>query len=139
MSTGREDTNYLRLDPKDRTYYYDSSIVYDQMKTNGSVSVGLAVGMTASKTVGLVTDGMPIRGKLMKVESDGKCAVQCGGTNEFAPGTGAAVTPGKKAIGAALAGAPGYVRETANDAEAAKSVATIEGSETATAIILDLG
>lgn len=139
MSDPRKATNETRLDPKDRSYAYDSTIVYDPTKAGGSVSVGLAVTLTGNKIVGLAADGDVIRGKLMKVESDGFCAVQCGGTNDFAPGTGAAVTVGKKAVGALLIAAKGYVREIASDAEAAKSRATIEGSEDATHIILDLG
>lgn len=138
MADPRTEPGFERLDPEDRTYKYDGSIVYDATLGLGSVSVGLVVSLKSSKTVGLATDGEALVGKLEKVEKD-VCAVQKGGSNVCAPGTGAAVTPGKKAVGAALGGAPGYVREVANDAEAAKSRARIEGSVDATHIIIDFG
>jgi hypothetical protein len=138
MADPRTEPGFERLNPNDRTYKYDGSIVYDPTLALGSVSVGKVVSIKSNKTVGLSVDGEAIRGKLMKVEKD-VCAVQCGGTALCAPGTAAAVTPGKKAVGAALAGAPGYVRESASDTEAAKSTARIEGSLDATNIIIDFG
>ncbi len=53
-----------------------SGIAYDAAQPNGSAHVGKAVMQTGDDEVGLVTDGLEIAGKLIKVEPDNFCTIQ---------------------------------------------------------------
>lgn len=125
--------------PEVVTFKIDAStITYDATKANGSASVGLAVTMSAARTVALVADGEAVMGKLLKVEADGKCAVQVGGYMTLPAGTGASLTLGKKIVGDLLVAAKGYVREV-NTATAAElglaRGAIIDAADTAAVIV----
>lgn len=91
----------------------DSTITYDGTKANGSAQVGLAVTLTASRTVGLTTDGSRVVGKLISVEQDKLCAVQVGGFVTLPSGASASLTPGKAIVGDLDTSAKGYIREVA--------------------------
>lgn len=58
------------------TYIAGAGIAYDAAQANGSAHVGKLVMLSAEDTVDLVTDGLEILGKLIKVEKDGFCTVQ---------------------------------------------------------------
>ena len=72
----------------------NSTITYDATKANGSAQVGLAVTLSAAKTVALTTDGCRVIGKLISVESDNLCTVQVGGYMTLPSGAGASLTLG---------------------------------------------
>lgn len=93
----------------------NSTIVYDVTKPGGSVSVGLAVMLSADNTVALTNDGASIIGKLMSVESDNLCSVQVDGFCSLPGGNAATLTRGTKAVGAlGAASARGYIRSAAS-------------------------
>jgi hypothetical protein len=91
-----------------------STITYDVTQVLGSAQVGLAVTLSAAKTVALTADGDAVIGKLLQVESDGKCAVQTEGWCQLPGGTGATLTLGTKIVGALLSAARGYIRTAAS-------------------------
>jgi hypothetical protein len=91
-----------------------STITYDATQVLGSAQVGLAVTLSAAKTVALTADGDAVIGKLLQVESDGKCAVQTEGWCQLPGGTGATLTLGTKVVGALLVAAKGYIRTAAS-------------------------
>lgn len=68
-----------------------AGIAYDAAAKNGSAHVGKAIMNSAEDTVDLVTDGLEIAGKLIKVEPDGFCTIQDGGYCDL-PTDGAATT-----------------------------------------------
>lgn len=106
--------DYEGLDPQVVTFAVDASTVaFDATKANGSASVGLAVTMDSSGKVALCADGEFVLGKLLSVESDGKCSVQTGGYMKLPAGTSASLTRGKAIVGDLLAAARGYIREVA--------------------------
>ena len=106
------------------TYIIDNStILYDAAQVNGSAQVGLAVTLSAARTVELAADADPIEGKLIKVEADDRATVQVGGYCTLPAGTGASLTLGKKIVGDLLVAAPGYVREVATATAAELGVA----------------
>ncbi len=103
----------------------NAQISYSASAANGSAAVGKAVTLSAAGTVALAADGEAIVGKLLKVEPDGACLVQIGGFCKLPGGNGAALTLGKKIVGAAdAAGLPGYIREVNTGAAAELGVAT---------------
>lgn len=119
----------------------NSTITYDVTKTNGSAAVGKAVTMSAAKTVKLAADGEAVIGKLVKVESDNKCAVQCQGVVILPGGNGATLTLGKRIVGAADSGGnPGFIREvataTAAELGVARGAILDAGTATAVAVLL---
>ncbi len=97
------------------TYLIDNStIAYSATATNGSTGVGLAVTLSADKTVALCADGDTVLGKLILVEADGKCAVQDDGFCTLPAGASATVTAGSKIVGAlGASSAKGYIRNIA--------------------------
>ncbi len=93
----------------------NSTIVYDGAKKGGSAGVGLAVSLSASKTVQLVADGDAITGKLIEVFSDNVATVKVGDVLILPGGTGATLTPGSAIVGAlGAASARGYIRSAAS-------------------------
>lgn len=131
------------------TYIIDNStITYSATATGGSASVGLAVTLSADKTVALCADGDPILGKLILVESDNKCAIQTEGYCTLPGGASATLTAGAKIVGAlgassakgyirAVAATTGsYVQGTANDA--LKGAHKIIDATTTTAVVVKL-
>jgi len=95
------------------------TITYSATAVGGSAGVGLAVNMSASKTIQLAGDGEPVIGKLLKVESDGIATVQIGGGMTLPGGTGATLTPGSKIMGDLLVAAKGYIQTITADAAGA--------------------
>ena len=92
----------------------NSTITYSSSQVNGSASVGLAVKMSAAKTVALAADGDAVIGKLIQVFADNTATVQVGDVLVLPAGNGASLTLGKKIVGALNASsAAGYIREVA--------------------------
>jgi hypothetical protein len=97
------------------TYLIDNStITYDATKTGGSAQVGLAVTLSAARTVALTADGDAVVGKLVKVEADNKATVQDGGYMTLPSGASASLTRGLKIVGDLDTAAKGYIREVAS-------------------------
>lgn len=140
MADPRATVAFDGIDAEYLTYAYDSSIVYDQTKAGGSASVGLAVTIVASKTVGLAADAQRVEGKLGEVFSDGFCTVQAGGICTLPGGTAATLTPGSKIVGALSGGNKGYIRSVAAAtlAEVAVADSEILDAADATAVAVDL-
>lgn len=93
----------------------NSTIVYDQTKDGGSTAVGLAVTLSAAKTVALCADGDAVIGRLDTVEYDGSCRVQIGGGTTLPGGASATLTLGAKIVGAlGASSAKGYIRSAAS-------------------------
>jgi hypothetical protein len=115
MSDPRKTVAFDGVDERRATYKTDNStILYDKTKAGGSLAVGLAVKISADKTVALVEDGDPIEGKILEVYADNTATVQHGGFCDLPAGASAAVTLGQKIVGAlGAANAKGYVRAVA--------------------------
>lgn len=124
------------------TYKIDgTTISYLATAVGGSASVGLAVKMSTDDTVILTTDGSDVEGKLITVESDNMATVQVGGYCTLPGGNGAALTLGKKIVGAVNAqSAGGYIREvaTATAAELGLCRGAIINNDTTTAVVVRL-
>lgn len=118
----------------------DSTITYDSAEQFGSAAVGLAVTLSAARTVALAADGQAVIGKLVKVESDDKAVVQTGGYCELPGGTTATLTLGEKIVGDLLVAAPGYIRAvaTAVPAELGHADHKIIDASVATAVVVKL-
>lgn len=118
-----------------------AQITYSATAEGGSAAVGKAVTLSAAGTVALAADGESVIGKLVRVESDGVCAVQVAGFMTLPGGNGAALTLGKAIVGAADAGgAPGCVREvnTGVAAELGRSRGYIVDAGTPAATVVKL-
>jgi hypothetical protein len=127
--------------PRYRTYLIDgSTITFSATTPGGSAQVGLAVKFSAANTVALTTDGSAVVGKLINVEANNVCRVQVGGCMTLPAGTGAALTVGKKIVGALLSSAAGYIREVATGTAAELGLARgfIANAGTTTAVEVDL-
>jgi hypothetical protein len=111
----RGDVDFTGLSPRRVSYKADGAdIVFSQDQPNGSAVAGRAVTMSGPKTVRLAGDGDPVEGKLERVERDGVAVVNTDGFDTLPGGAAAALTPGRKIVGALGAGgARGYVREAA--------------------------
>lgn len=115
----------------------NSTITYSSSQVNGSASVGLAVKMSAAKTVALAADGDAVIGKLIQVFADNTATVQVGDVLVLPAGNGASLTLGKKIVGALNASsAAGYIREVATGtaAELGKARGAILDAGTTTAV-----
>lgn len=130
--------SYVGINAKFETFKHDNTIVYSASEVDGSAQVGLAVTMVgrADKTVGLVGDGELVAGKLIKVESDGRCTVQTGGYCTLPAGDSATVTPGTTFFGdLGAASAEGYI-QTGTTAGSARGM--IIDNDTLTAVVVNL-
>lgn len=115
----------------------NSTITYSSSQVNGSASVGLAVKVSAAKTVALAGDGDAVIGKLIQVFADNTATVQVGDVLVLPAGNGASLTLGKKIVGALNASsAAGYIREvtTGTAAELGKARGAILDADTTTAV-----
>ncbi len=115
----------------------NSTITYSSSQVNGSASVGLAVKLSAAKTVALAGDGDAVIGKLIQVFADNTATVQVGDILVLPAGNGASLTLGKKIVGALNASsAAGYIREVATGtaAELGKARGAILDAGTTTAV-----
>jgi len=145
LSDPRNAVNNAESGARRKTYKIDNStITYDSTKANGAATtmIGKAVTFSAADTVALAADGDAVIGKLILVESDNKADVQVSGVMTLPGGNGAALTLGKKIVGALNASAEkGYIREvaTATAAELGKARGWIENAGTTTAVVIDLG
>jgi hypothetical protein len=92
----------------------NSTITYDADEIGGSAQVGLAVTLSAARTVALTADGDAVVGKLILVEADNKATVQVAGFMTLPSGAGASLTRGYKIVGDLDTAAKGYVREAAS-------------------------
>lgn len=113
-----------------------TSIVFDATRADGSVSVGLAVKVSASRVVALTTDASVVTGRLERVHADGMCVVQTKGGVTLPGGLAATLTPGSQIVGATgTAGAQGYIRTSAGTAaEDAVARGEIRDATTTTAV-----
>jgi len=116
----------------------DDTITYDATKTNGSAQVGLAVTLSAARTVALVADAEAVIGKLLRVEADDKAVVQVGGYMTLPGGTSATLTLGTPIVGNLLDTAKGYIRSAASVAAAELLVAkgAIMDASVTTAVVV---
>lgn len=143
MPAGRNQVAYDEIDYEAITLIADGvTIVFDATKPGGSTAVGLAVMLSANDTVALTQDGSHVVGKLITVESDGKCAVQYDGMAKLPGGLAATLTFGAGIVGATgAAAARGYIRAAASAAAAELLVmkGNIVNNADATAVVVDLG
>ena len=141
MTDPRVTPEFEGVDAKYAGYVIDdSTITYDATKAGGSDQVGLAVTLTADRTVGLVADAGAVEGKLINVEADGNCLVQVGGYLTLPAGTSAPLGVNNQIVGDLLVAAEGYIRavDSAQAAELAVSRGTIIDDSTTTAVIVRL-
>jgi hypothetical protein len=96
-----------------------STVTFDRTQAGGSAQVGLAVNLSASKTIQTAGDGERILGVLLNVEPDGMCTVQVGGVATFKGGTSATLTPGSAIVGDLLSAAEGYIQTVGTGSVAA--------------------
>jgi hypothetical protein len=114
MANPRNTVAYDDIGSLTATYLIDNStITYDVTKVGGSAQVGLAVTISANKTVALAADAQSVHGRLQVVEADNKATVQVAGYMKLPGGTSATLTPGTRVVGALLVAAKGYVRSVA--------------------------
>lgn len=144
MPDPRRTLSHEGIAPVFKPYKIDNStILYDATKARGAATtmIDKAVTLSADGTVALAADGDAIEGRLESVESDGYATVQTGGTTNFPAGVAAAVTRGKKIVGAlGAASAKGYIREvnTAVAAELGKERGRIVDASNTAAIVVDM-
>lgn len=115
----------------------NSTITYSSSQVNGSASVGLAVKLSAAKTVALAGDGDAVIGKLIQVFADNTATVQVGDILVLPGGNGATLTLGTAIVGALNASsAAGYIRSAASGtaAELIKCRGAIIDAGTTTAV-----
>lgn len=119
MSNARSTVDFTEIKPLRITCIADASTVtFDRTYAGGSASIGLAVNLSASKTIQLAGDQEMVLGVLTNVEPDGMCTVQVGGVCTFKGGTSATLTPGSRIVGDLLVSAKGYVQTVATDSAA---------------------
>jgi hypothetical protein len=140
MADPRAAVGFEGIDELRVTYAHDNTIVYSATEENGSAQVGLAVTLSDDKEVGLVGDGEGVKGKLIKVESDGFCVVQTKGYMTLPAGTSATLTNNKAIVGDLLVSAEGYIREvaTATAAELGVCRGSIEDNTDTDAVLVYL-
>lgn len=140
MADPRSAVQFNEIAPVFATFKIDNStIVYSATAVNGSVSVGLSVTLSASDTVALASDGNAIVGKLVSVTKDNFATVQIGGGMTLPGGVSAALTLGKKVVGAlGASSAKGYIRETNTGTAAENGLSRgfiINASDTANVVV----
>lgn len=142
MTNPRDTVDFVGIGYEAQSFLIDdSTITYSATETNGSAEVGLAVNLSADKTVQLVGDGELVLGKLISVESDNIAIVQTGGYMTLPGGDGATLTIGEKIVGdLGAASAEGYVRAVASAtaAELAHARGIIIDNDTTTAVVVKL-
>lgn len=119
----------------------NSTITYSATEENGSAQVGLAVTLSADKTVALAGDAEHVLGKLIKVTKDNFAVVQTKGICTLPAGTSATLTLGAAIVGDLLVSAKGYIRvsDGSTAAEIIAQKGTILDNDTTTAVVVDLG
>jgi hypothetical protein len=135
MADPRAAVSFEGIGYEAETFPHDDTIVYSATEANGSAQVGLAVTLESNKTVSLVGDGELVLGKLIKVESDGLCVVQTGGTMTLPGGSGATLTAGLKIVGdLGPDSAEGYIQAVSTQDTVSRGM--IIDSSTATAVVV---
>lgn len=120
MTDPRLSTSVDGIAPVFATFKIDNStIVYSASYAGGSVSVGLAVNLSAAQTVQLAGSGEMVLGKLIKVEADNIATVQIAGGMTLPGGTAATLTVGGQIMGDLLVAAKGYIQIVTTDAAGA--------------------
>lgn len=115
MSNPRSTVDFSEIKPIRITCIADgSTVTFDRDEEGGSAQVGLAVNMSASKTIQTAGNTERILGVLLNVEPDGMCTVQVGGVCTFKGGTSATLTPGTPVHGDLLVAAEGYIQTAAD-------------------------
>lgn len=140
MADPRNAVSFEGIGYEAETFLHDTTIVYNAALTGGAAQVGLACALVAAtaKTCKLTEDGDAVLGKLVKVESDGKCVVQSGGWMTLPSGAGASLTRGKKIVGDLDGANKGYIREVATATAAELGVARgmiIDPTDTAAVVV----
>lgn len=141
MADPRSVLSYEGLSDPYITFDIDNvSITYDATVAGGSSVVGRAVTLSDAHQVSLAADAEPIKGKLIRVESDNRAVVQVRGFMTLPAGTGASLTLGKKIVGDLLVAAEGYIREvdTAVAAELGLARGEIIDPDVTTAVVVCL-
>lgn len=141
MSDPRATVSLTGIGYDAQTFLIDNAtITYNAAVANGSASVGLAVTLSADKTVALAGDAEHVLGKLIQVEPDLTAVVQTAGYCTLPGGTGASLTRGKAIVGDLLVAAKGYIREvdTAAAAELGVQNGAIIENGTSTAVVVKL-
>lgn len=140
--TARDLTNNEGIGQVIETFAIDNStITYSATEEGGSAAVGLAVTLSAARTVALAADADRVIGKLIAVEADGTAAVITKGVVTLPGGSGATLTLNLPIVGdLGAASAKGYIRvsDSAVAAEINKSRGFIEDAGTATAVVVHL-
>lgn len=119
-----------------------TDIVYSATVAGGSAAVGRAVMLSAAGTVRLTGSGTPVLGKLIQVEADGYCTVECGSVVTLPKGDNVqAMAVGDKIVGDTLAAARGYIRSiaAATLADVAVAAHRVIDASTTTAVEVMLG
>lgn len=120
MANPRNTVDFSDIKPLNLTFIADgSSVTFDRDEEGGSAQVGLAVNLSASKTIQTAGDGEVVIGVLLSVEPDGTCTVQVGGVATFKGGTSATLTPGTAIVGDLLSSAEGYIQTAGTGSVAA--------------------
>ena len=141
MADPRVTPEFEGIDARYATYVIDdSTITYDAAEAGGSAEIGLAVTLSADRTVALAADAEAIEGKLILVEADNNCLVQVGGYMTLPAGTSATLGVNSQIVGDLLVSAKGYIRavDSATAAELALSRGSIIDDSTTTAVIVRL-
>lgn len=135
-------TNRVGTEPRrPLTFKADGSdIVYSATVAGGSAVVGRAVMISGAGIVRLTGAGSAVLGKLLQVEPDGYCTVECGSVVTLPKGDGA-IANGDQICGDVATAARGYVRgvASATAAELAVGRHTVLDATTATAVEIMLG
>jgi len=143
MADPRNYTKRTGVAPEVHTYQIDSAtLVYDALSGGGHARAGdIAVTLSGNGIVAACADADDVLGNLLKIESDGMCAVLVDGVTTLPAGLAATVTAGSKIVGAlGAAAAKGYIRNAAYAtlAEVAKARGRILDASVATAVEVDL-
>lgn len=135
---GRNTLRYDDVGAQHAPFLIDAStITYDRTKPGGSSQVGLAVMLSADRTIALTNDGAPVLDKLILVEADGKATVQTDGYMDLPGGASATLTVSAKIVGAlGASSARGYIRAVAA-ASASPTQAEVVDAQRGRGIIID--
>lgn len=142
MADPRNDVDFTGIGYRAETFKIDNStITYSATADKGSAQVGLAVTLSADKTVALAGDAEFVLGKLISVDSDLKAEVQTKGYCTLPGGTSATLTLGEKIVGDLSSSDKGYIQAVATGtaAQLGHARGVIIDNDTTTAVVVDLG
>lgn len=114
MADPRNTVGFEGLEPRQTmTCIADNSTITYSTEALRAAVVGLAVNLSASKTVQLAGDGEAVLGVIEKVEADGKVTVHTGPVVRFKGGASATLTAGSRIVGdlgTTAASSKGYIQ-----------------------------